>query len=695
MAGTRTYRRQNMVQYTPTAYEQYAAAPMLLQQRADNTRAAIAQEQQALAEKTFGLETEARNAKLQEYQDRIQGVIDAYGGDVARASRDIVPLIGQARNDPAWQHMERLEKERENFRLMQAEAASRGQIALNTGNYKQTIGEDGQLRSNFYNPETGEFNYDVSIQPDIFKVNYRGDQEERVNNIANSYITSTYEGTIDDLNSKIANSIATGRAHNEFGYLMSMEGFLPDEKRMAQEVQGYISSGIGQRHLQKLLLHDYANIPDKEEATRLAVTQMATEMIDAVKERENVQVKESSLRAYNPAAPTGGSGGSNTFGVPGTTRTRNLALQNNEILGIDELDGLFTKTEEGGINTKLATFTEKNNISSGLANALKTFTNEMLTLGSESDETDTSILDRIGESFKEGWNEKTATEKAISKYVGGYLDFKKKFYPNGRPEGVDEFDIFNNEYKTYYNSLASISSFSITPSSEYSNDLEEMELRSGDYRTAGYTLYDISSDNNNSVVYPKEYTQKEKNEILNSKGVDDTKSQYGSVVQTASGLKRYINTYNSDGEFTGSFLVSLDKNTEQSLQLTNALVERRLGVSDASDIIEEEELSQSEINNLELPTDDNYYFSKLNIKNRNTTNIPALQTNGVYLIEGISKQGDVFYYLTDGKNKTLTSLDQLVNLSFSKSEKIKVGIDPNKTANPSFNQQYLGDQFVN
>lgn len=293
MAGTRTYRRQNMVQYTPTAYEQYAAAPMLLQQRADNTRAAIAQEQQALAEKTFGLETEARNAKLQEYQDKIQGVIDSYGGDVARASRDIVPLIGQARNDPAWQHMERLEKERENFRLMQAEAASQNKVAINTGNYKQTIGEDGQLRSNFYNPETGEFNYDVSIQPDIFKVSYRDDKKEMFDDIRDSFLDSNIYSQYEKLDSELRQAAENNQDFNTLAYLQKTSGYNPTAQNYLDKLKVWEESNIGQREIKKLQSQGYTY----DQARNM----MARELADVMSEFIRIN-KDESLQQYSNRA---------------------------------------------------------------------------------------------------------------------------------------------------------------------------------------------------------------------------------------------------------------------------------------------------------------------------------------------------------------------------------------------------------
>jgi hypothetical protein len=563
MAGTRNYQRRSAVEYNPTSLRDYLIAPTMMQQRADTTRAAIASEMQHLADIDFGQESEARNVALNDYKQKISGTLNNYGGNTARASRDIIPIIGEARNDPRFKTMERLAKESEEFRKMKAEAASKGLVAVNTGDYQQRVDpETGQMTSTFYDPNTGKFNNNVSIKPDIFKQSYKDDQEDRVNNIMNSYYGSNYELTVDNLNAALDESLAKGlKTTGQYEYTVSSEGFMPTEQRYIDEINGYATSDIGRRHIEKLMMTRYndPSIPE-EERKAMAFRDVAREMTDSVRERERINIKEGVI-SPNSLGSAGGSGGSQKLANAVKEQSYTTATD----IGI-------VKDLETAIENNMAYNPETNKVSvslslwqgSNIAEGLKSLAVNMFS--------STPIANSTVDALVAGLDKPTADEKQMAEFIKGFTQYRKNFGiddeklkeivgnknyqepeldENGEPTGkmLNSRDVqykHINDYLNYYKNRLALSSMTITGSNNHHKGLEDLYFNRGMLKNKGVALYNIDSDDGNSMVFPEQISD---NETANDikENYDLNGKSMGYTLAGGNGVKLLFSAEDKDG----------------------------------------------------------------------------------------------------------------------------------------------------
>lgn len=281
MAGTRNYQRRNFAQFEPTPLNEHLVLPLAFQKKADDTRLSLANRVNELAQQQVrGADIAVRDQMIKGFQDEVAGTLDSYNGDVARASKEIVPMIGAARNNPAWNEMIRLNKDKEEFDKFKRNAEANGKVVHDLGFADSTplMNEDGTLNN-------------VQYQPKVFEGNYRPFMEAYVNDIKADSEASQTIGKIKELASKTG---VLGDVNTIQGMYQVLEKNLGVD--LADKAQGlvdaYVRSDKGKEQIERKILE---GVPEAQ-----ALEDVSKEMFSAITEVEyNQHSKETDVKLAN------------------------------------------------------------------------------------------------------------------------------------------------------------------------------------------------------------------------------------------------------------------------------------------------------------------------------------------------------------------------------------------------------------
>lgn len=267
MAGTRNYQRRNFAQFEPTALNEHLVLPLAFQKKADDTRLTLANRVNELAQQQVrGADIAVRDQMIKGFQDEIAGTLDSYNGDVARASKEIIPMIGAARNNPAWNEMLRLNKDKEEFDKFKRNAEASGKVVHDLGLADSTplMNEDGTLNN-------------VQYQPKVFEGSYRDFMEKYVDDIKPDGKLTKNLGKI---NEALRMTGPMGDVHTRqerINYITETLGV--DLANEYDRLTGsYTKSAKGREQIERYTIEGMT-----EEQAKV---QVESEMLEAIKERE-------------------------------------------------------------------------------------------------------------------------------------------------------------------------------------------------------------------------------------------------------------------------------------------------------------------------------------------------------------------------------------------------------------------------
>lgn len=323
MAGTRSYQRRNFAEFKATPLNEHLILPLAYQKKADDTRLALANRVNELAQLDVrGEDLAVRDQMIKGFQDEVGNTLDAYNGDVARASREIVPMIGAARNNPAWNEMLRLKKEQDEFEKFRRSAEAQGKVVHDIGGAanQPLLNEDGSVNSGLH------------YTPKVYEGDYRPFMEKFVDDYQPSSEITQNVGSIKEALRMVG---AMGDIHTrQERYKVLKEKIGVQLASEYESITSAYMSGKGAEQIERYMHEGFT----QEEAE----LKVENEMLAAINEREYLrESKKTDVEGFSMS----------TSGIPasimsGRKETEIEALANNTVIPING----YVKTDTGDVN---------------------------------------------------------------------------------------------------------------------------------------------------------------------------------------------------------------------------------------------------------------------------------------------------------------------------------------------------------